>query len=772
MQNRDGASKQQSINTKFLEEAQKGNVKQVTNLLRQKADIEAVGDPEEEHALHLAAFTGHLDLTYFLLRQKALVDAKNRLEQTPLHFAAMGGHAKLAEVLLKHKAYIEMPDWLRSRALHKACEMGKIDAAHTLLQHKAKIDPKDPWDQTPLHFATLNKHWNVVALLTRSKADIDAINSQGQTPIMIADEQGDMTSTHQLFKHGAKLGNKDGIPPLHWTIEHAYSLIMSILLEKKADPNEPDANGVRPLQLAAQKSSSTTIGLLLGHKADISVVTDKRWTLLHIAAQKGQVRVASVLIDHKVDIAATNEQSITALHLAAQGANTQLVELLLERGADPLAMGPGVTPFDLLIKNEKRSHVKQHERVLTKLAGSPLMRVWGGKHTPPGSAETYTPVAAKTDGSAPGFIAKNASKSPCMIKLGWPDRRSPVSATVRSERSRSKLRSEIKSVQEKIAADAFGLLGQKAFYAAKHRLAKLKAINEYSRLHSDTEYIVNDFFNWKREAAENRIERCAHLVSIFVEGYKDLGLLRDCFVDQDSTEKRSFIQWLGRGILPSYVRIKGRMLKLVGLEELLAVSRLMADTDILGGRADNAGFVLEHDEKGEPVAARVVKIDAGESYTFSGRDNLFLSSFYPVREGKEPQDPKDLQWANKQPFLIKWHLLRSDQKDRFLSTLKRGLSILRRKGVMDLLIHRKGLFDQTRGVPGKKLLTSAFITNLKKGWLDYLALQEREDVYGELLRTTSDELQPDTLPYNPKTHGVANYTMQEVESLLQESPSV
>ena len=55
----------------------------------------------------------------------------------------------------------------------------------------------------------------------------------------------------------------------------------------------------------------------------------------------------------------------------------------------------------------------------------------------------------------------------------------------------------------------------------------------------------------------------------------------------------------------------GVVVPILGLMEVLAASRLLADTDVLGGDGKNAGFVVERDGddgRGRPLAVRVVKV--------------------------------------------------------------------------------------------------------------------------------------------------------------------
>ena len=50
--------------------------------------------------LHLAAAHGHAGIVEYLLKQQAVIDAKNVIENTPLHCAIYGGHVNVAKIIL------------------------------------------------------------------------------------------------------------------------------------------------------------------------------------------------------------------------------------------------------------------------------------------------------------------------------------------------------------------------------------------------------------------------------------------------------------------------------------------------------------------------------------------------------------------------------------------------------------------------------------------------------------------------------------------------
>ena len=98
------------------------------------------------------------------------------------------------------------------------------------------------------------------------------------------------------------------------------------------------------------------------------------------------------------------------------------------------------------------------------------------------------------------------------------------------------------------------------------------------------------------------------LLSKYVNGYKDLCDLNVCVC---GAAQITFLECLERGMIPEEVIVEATRVPLIGVVEILAASRLVGDTDVLGGGAKNAGFIIERNEQQQPVAVRAVKIDAG-----------------------------------------------------------------------------------------------------------------------------------------------------------------
>lgn len=95
----------------LFEAARKGKKDDLANII--KADgrevLQIRDEQEQQSALHMAAAGGHTESVSFLLKNKADVNAKDRINWTPLHSALSAGHVKTSEVLLKDGTFLVSP---------------------------------------------------------------------------------------------------------------------------------------------------------------------------------------------------------------------------------------------------------------------------------------------------------------------------------------------------------------------------------------------------------------------------------------------------------------------------------------------------------------------------------------------------------------------------------------------------------------------------------------------------------------------------------------
>ena len=307
------------------------------------------------------------------------------------------------------------------------------------------------------------------------------------------------------------------------------------------------------------------------------------------------------------------------------------------------------------------------------------VRIYGGK----GGGETaFEPYAPKSAGCALGTIFRKATDTSAtprrwMGKVGEPSgllQNEPASVRTVTRREIN-----INATQEKIGADLYRLLSGDRFDVAKTRLATLPVIDRFTRGHL-----------LAREWARQQIVATLRVMSRFVDGYKDFTQART----REGGREYSFMKYIEEHHRPPDFLLTedGILVPLEGFVELLAVGRMVADTDFIGGGGGNAGFTWELGDDGRPRKAKAVKIDPGCVLQVDSPINWALNT-YRNNDGQKLQDIRDIQIANNHAGVtIKWDSLSADQKSIFLSSLQNCARYLSDE-VLSFLFYREGRFQ-------------------------------------------------------------------------------
>ena len=133
----------------------------------------------------LAALSGDLITTRFLLESGAEINTQNDNGETALYWATVRNHLSMICEFLDRNADTSIKDKYGSTALDRAHQMNYKDIA--LVLDSAEITPADDENSTKvLMTAIQNGNVNVVAELLKRDARIDVKGSVGETPFQIA----------------------------------------------------------------------------------------------------------------------------------------------------------------------------------------------------------------------------------------------------------------------------------------------------------------------------------------------------------------------------------------------------------------------------------------------------------------------------------------------------------------------------------------------------------------------------------------------------------
>jgi len=241
-------------------------------------------------ALHIAVKLGHEDIIRELVskkRKNVIVDAANKIGNTPLHKASSLGCVSNVEMLIKAKANLYTTNNDGRTALHLAAIRGNLDIVVKLLfvnctkaKELAKIE--DRLGGTALRYAAHGGHTEIVFFLIEKNignADVNGKDGNDTTALHEASILGHAETIQMLLEHGADVNATDKFDrtPLHIAAGHGYVDTVTILLEAGADPEIAASKcGGTPLEWAKENGHGKVADLIKAKMESIAAGTCRR----------------------------------------------------------------------------------------------------------------------------------------------------------------------------------------------------------------------------------------------------------------------------------------------------------------------------------------------------------------------------------------------------------------------------------------------------------------------------------------------------------------
>lgn len=159
--------------------------------------------------------------------------------------------------------------------LFNAAKLGDATEVLQLVKQGMDVNSSDPAGNTLLILASREEQSKVVAeLLKQRGVKLNARNSAGDSALMLASLRGFTGIAQQLIAAGADFDHP-GWNPLLYAAFEGRTAIVSLLLEKGANPNVLAPNQTTPLMFAARNGHKDVVGLLLKAGANIDWKNDQ-----------------------------------------------------------------------------------------------------------------------------------------------------------------------------------------------------------------------------------------------------------------------------------------------------------------------------------------------------------------------------------------------------------------------------------------------------------------------------------------------------------------
>ena len=191
--------------------------------------------------LLLAAYQGNDEAMKELYATGASPLLLNENQDTALHLACWKGHVGVTEFLLQEFTSKKQPSPSLSHSEMKQEESKQHTATEKKNGEKIDINARNLNGDTALHWAIYNGHTQVVEQLVQSGANLSIVNGKG-------------------------------VPLLHWALKNGDVELMKVLLTNGANVNsQSDSNQDTVLHRAAYKGQIDVVKLLLEHGASTSI---------------------------------------------------------------------------------------------------------------------------------------------------------------------------------------------------------------------------------------------------------------------------------------------------------------------------------------------------------------------------------------------------------------------------------------------------------------------------------------------------------------------
>jgi ankyrin repeat protein len=343
---------------KVVQIIQTNNIEEFTKLIEKDSTLITFKNPQENSALHIAAFFGRNEMVSMLIEKGIEINTLNNLQRSALTFAIANKHKETVKLLIKNGISIRAKDNEQRTPMHWCAIQGNAEIAKLLIENGANIHDTDSELKTPLHWASQQNLIDVAEVLIKHGANVNVIDNHCRTPLFIASWNGHLDFVKLLIENDAIVDARyiGAASPLTTAAVANHDDICKYLINHNANIDLVCNMMVTPIYPAVINNNKQMVNYYLERNAKINYRDLAGRTPLYIAVRDGFNEIAKTLIEHGADFKVMDESTHrNLLHIAAANGRKEIAELLIKQGINPNDKdNNGNTPLDYAIMHQNK----------------------------------------------------------------------------------------------------------------------------------------------------------------------------------------------------------------------------------------------------------------------------------------------------------------------------------------------------------------------------------------------------------------------------------
>ena len=302
----------------IFEEVSQGNIAVVKSLIENNLKLVNLKNKEGNTLLHTASKSGQKEITEFLIKKGADINADGAFSFSPLHTAVFSRQKDTAILLIKKGADVNKLDRFgRPPLIYVPWVCDDDELARSLIEMGADVNFTSVEGASPLNIAVESNRKRLISLFIEKGAKLPTDKEKIASFMASASGFGNDELFRKMMKIGGdpKMQTRDEGTFLHKAASGGSLEMLNLLLENRLPVDKRDKYGFTPMHLAASKGHMDIVKRLIEKGADPDIRDFTGKSSYNFALENNHADVAEYLVSVGVDRSSQKYPELTGDYL-------------------------------------------------------------------------------------------------------------------------------------------------------------------------------------------------------------------------------------------------------------------------------------------------------------------------------------------------------------------------------------------------------------------------------------------------------------------------